>query len=333
MAVSKTLRYQVFRRDNHTCYYCGRSAPEVKLTIDHVVPEALGGRDVPENLRTACTDCNGGKSATPPDAAQVAQVAADADRWAAAQAVVGQRLVEQLQARNAAYDEFDEAWRAWGEVPKPSNWKGSIDSFVNAGLPKEILLDCLEKAMSNQRIEAGSVFRYMCGIAWSRINEMRDQVETEARSKAAAEPVENLPEDSIVLTRLELRRTEVEHLREGMLLLSQTLLSHLEPEDQERFREAALAHARETGRVIFEDDVDIPILTAEYAFPIIVDRLDACWQVLGELLNVIPDRMLTRAIAKARHDGVPERELVLAAAAYAVDELRAATITEGDGDK
>lgn len=41
MSVSKRLRFEVLRRDNHTCRYCGSSAPEVKLTIDHVVPVAL----------------------------------------------------------------------------------------------------------------------------------------------------------------------------------------------------------------------------------------------------------------------------------------------------
>jgi hypothetical protein len=35
MAVSKRLRHEVFRRDNHTCLYCGHSAPDVKITIDH----------------------------------------------------------------------------------------------------------------------------------------------------------------------------------------------------------------------------------------------------------------------------------------------------------
>ena len=41
MAVSKRLRYEILRRDNHTCRYCGESAPDVKLTIDHVVPVSL----------------------------------------------------------------------------------------------------------------------------------------------------------------------------------------------------------------------------------------------------------------------------------------------------
>ncbi|MFF8482376.1 HNH endonuclease [Streptomyces antibioticus] len=64
MAVSKRLRYEIFRRDNHTCRYCGASAPNVPLRVDHVTPVALGGSDKPENLVTSCEPCNSGKSST-----------------------------------------------------------------------------------------------------------------------------------------------------------------------------------------------------------------------------------------------------------------------------
>jgi hypothetical protein len=59
--IPKRLRFDVLRRDRYTCQYCGRSAPEVKLHVDHVVPVARGGRTVLENLRAACEDCNLGK--------------------------------------------------------------------------------------------------------------------------------------------------------------------------------------------------------------------------------------------------------------------------------
>lgn len=36
MAVSKRLRYEILRRGNHTCRYCGASAPDVPLRVDHV---------------------------------------------------------------------------------------------------------------------------------------------------------------------------------------------------------------------------------------------------------------------------------------------------------
>src|SRR5690242_2374425 len=86
MAIPKRLRYEILRRDNHACRYCGAAAPDVKLTVDHVVPVALGGTDEPSNLVTACEPCNTGKSASTPDAPVVDDVAADALRWSRAMA-------------------------------------------------------------------------------------------------------------------------------------------------------------------------------------------------------------------------------------------------------
>lgn len=59
--MKRTRRWVVLERDNFTCRYCGRSAPDVVLEVDHVESLALGGADVIENLVTACFDCNRGK--------------------------------------------------------------------------------------------------------------------------------------------------------------------------------------------------------------------------------------------------------------------------------
>jgi len=61
MAVSYKKKFEVLQRDNFTCQYCGRSAPEVKLEVDHIKPRALGGRDSKSNLVTCCQSCNRGK--------------------------------------------------------------------------------------------------------------------------------------------------------------------------------------------------------------------------------------------------------------------------------
>lgn len=49
----------IFRRDNHTCQYCGIKNSE--LTIDHIIPKVKGGKDNWENLVTACHKCNNKK--------------------------------------------------------------------------------------------------------------------------------------------------------------------------------------------------------------------------------------------------------------------------------
>ncbi len=56
----------LFTRDNHQCQYCGRYANEFVggeiLTRDHVKPRSRGGKDVWENVVTACSSCNNKKA-------------------------------------------------------------------------------------------------------------------------------------------------------------------------------------------------------------------------------------------------------------------------------
>jgi hypothetical protein len=61
MAIPKYLRFEVFRRDNFTCQYCGRRPPEVILEVDHILPLSAGGGSEPSNLVTSCLDCNRSK--------------------------------------------------------------------------------------------------------------------------------------------------------------------------------------------------------------------------------------------------------------------------------
>ena len=81
MPVSKRLRYEVLRRDNYTCRYCGAFAPLAILVVDHVTPRKHGGPDKLENLITACQDCNSGKSAAMPEGWLVDEVEQAAREW------------------------------------------------------------------------------------------------------------------------------------------------------------------------------------------------------------------------------------------------------------
>ena len=77
MSVSRSTRFEIFRDDNYTCRYCGRSAPAVVLEVEHVIPRSKGGTDRRDNLVTACFDCNRGKynrPATPQPAPDKPQV-------------------------------------------------------------------------------------------------------------------------------------------------------------------------------------------------------------------------------------------------------------------
>ncbi|MCW8988883.1 MAG: HNH endonuclease [Gammaproteobacteria bacterium] len=52
---------ELFRRDHHTCLYCGKSMKSLLLTRDHVKPLSKGGQDIWSNVVTACRRCNTNK--------------------------------------------------------------------------------------------------------------------------------------------------------------------------------------------------------------------------------------------------------------------------------
>lgn len=77
--IGARLRFEVLRRCNFSCYYCGVPATlGLKvLHVDHVIPVDLGGTNDPWNLVAACWDCNAGKSNGVPDMGLVKRVRDD----------------------------------------------------------------------------------------------------------------------------------------------------------------------------------------------------------------------------------------------------------------
>lgn len=65
----KLNRRNLFARDRNQCQYCGKHFSTSELSIDHVLPRALGGQDTWENLVCACVKCNARKGGRTPDQA------------------------------------------------------------------------------------------------------------------------------------------------------------------------------------------------------------------------------------------------------------------------
>jgi hypothetical protein len=183
MPVPKRLRFEILRRDNHACRYCGATAPGVALHVDHVVPEALGGGSTPDNLVTACADCNHGKSSTPADAALVEDVRQDAARWAKAMEQVSAIRNQQIQHDDALWDWFKEAWCKWSVkdwrgnaayIPWPNNAGATIRQFIGSGLTKDEIESLIDVAMNARHVDADDTWRYFCGCVWRRIRENQE---------------------------------------------------------------------------------------------------------------------------------------------------------------
>ncbi|MFG1794224.1 HNH endonuclease [Nocardia sp. NPDC049149] len=177
MAVSKRVRYEVLRRDGHACRYCGSAAPDVVLTVDHVVPVALGGSNDPSNLATACQPCNAGKTSTTADSPIVADVDARAALWAEAMEIAA-------HGRRVARDEHNEMceflhhhWEGsrpnrWSSSELPADWENSIRAFIEAGLDVEDLTELMTVSLTTRSVSAK--WKYFCGCCWKRVRESQE---------------------------------------------------------------------------------------------------------------------------------------------------------------
>lgn len=177
MAVSKRTRFEVLRRDNHSCRYC--HSQDNPLTVDHVIPVALGGSDDPSNLVACCKDCNAGKSSTSPDGPMVAQVAEDALRWAAAMKIAGEQAAQALAEESTTLAHFkDHVWDSWttpsGKTePLPGDWEAAILRQLRSGLTMDDLTAAVAVAMKAPY--ATDTFRYFMGVCKAKL---ADRVET-----------------------------------------------------------------------------------------------------------------------------------------------------------
>ena len=50
--------WKIKKKFDYQCLKCGKKEPKIKLTIDHVIPLKLGGRNSKENIQPLCFNCN-----------------------------------------------------------------------------------------------------------------------------------------------------------------------------------------------------------------------------------------------------------------------------------
>lgn len=168
MAISRRLRFEILRRDNYTCRYCGASSPDATLTVDHVVAITLGGGDEPNNLVTACNDCNAGKSSIAIDSSTVEDVDAAALLFARA---VGSAA----ELRRADTEYIERVW-LWFENlwwrPKPFDWRASIERFISEGLTARDLEHFMD--ISQDANGVSDRFNYFCKCCWNEIGRRQE---------------------------------------------------------------------------------------------------------------------------------------------------------------
>lgn len=173
MAISKKIRFEVFKRDGFQCAYCGKSPPEALLECDHINPKSRKGKDDINNLITACFDCNRGKSnitldKAPQQLADNLTVLKEKEE----QLAEYQKLVRRIERRiNKQISNIEEVFQEY--FPDKSFQehfkRGSVKLFLTR-LPLNEVIDAIYIAYGRVgNKDAEKMIRYFCGVCWHKI--------------------------------------------------------------------------------------------------------------------------------------------------------------------
>jgi len=176
MAISKRLRFEVFKRDRFTCQYCGKRPPDTILHADHIIPKSKNGPDEIENLTTSCIACNQGKGDILLN--DVAPALDEDQRLEALQEMAERRLILERQIVEADHHRKIQA----SVVAKAEEWVVDIlgYSYVTSdqtktlrSFTKTLTLDQIRTAMETTAdgpaTGSGGTWKYFCKCCWKMI--------------------------------------------------------------------------------------------------------------------------------------------------------------------
>lgn len=172
-ALSKKLRFEVFKRDCFVCQYCGSHPPKSILHVDHIVPVKEGGQNDIDNLVTSCDACNLGKGArslkaVPESLENRAQDVAEREEQI-------RGYSEVMAAKRARIE--DDAWTVafifmdqFHQESFRRDYFQSVKRFIEKlGTPDS--LRAMDLALSRKPYSESSCFKYFCGVCWNMIRE------------------------------------------------------------------------------------------------------------------------------------------------------------------
>ena len=178
MTVSKRLRLEVLRRDGYKCHYCHTA--DSTLTVDHVIPRALGGPDIAENLVACCQDCNIGKSSINPDEPLVADVSKQAEAFRKALETAKNDVLADIAQETKYVHDVPRLWENCTSLddeyclPLPDTWASSARYWAQIDVPEELIEYAFlvtKERYDSHRIPARNAFAYASGIIGNRMEE------------------------------------------------------------------------------------------------------------------------------------------------------------------
>lgn len=170
-AISTRLRFDIFKRDNFTCQYCGSHPPKVILHIDHVIPVKEDGGNDETNLVTACSECNGGKAAIPLKVVPLSlrkKAALIRERELQLQGYTSICLQQRARMEEDTWRVADIFMEIYKKDSIRRDWFASISNFVKQlGLVET--LEAMDIAVAFNARDENQRFRYFCGVCWRKI--------------------------------------------------------------------------------------------------------------------------------------------------------------------
>jgi hypothetical protein len=183
MAITKKIRFEVFKRDGFTCQYCGKHPPETTLEIDHIKPKSKNGSDDINNLITSCFDCNRGKSnielkIIPNSLNENKEILIEREK----QYIEYHKLLAKINKRvNLEIEDICQVYYSYfpGSTPTELFKKETIKKFIDK-LNHFVVKDAMEISCSklqnskkqyinNRWVESGELaLKYFCGICWNK---------------------------------------------------------------------------------------------------------------------------------------------------------------------
>jgi hypothetical protein len=176
-ALSKRVRFEVFKRDSFACQYCGESPPDVILHVDHVVPVREGGSDNMDNLTTSCFACNAGKGgvglgrSVPPldEQSYRAAIQEAYERAALVRASIAASS-KLMDAQRDAVEYLMGEWMTSGlPMPNATQLRSALGGFVRRGeISVEGIADLII-TIANQPTrpnKSADMLRYFCAACW-----------------------------------------------------------------------------------------------------------------------------------------------------------------------
>ena len=172
-AISKRVRFDVFKRDGFTCQYCGAHPPKAVLHVDHIVPVAEGGGNEDTNLVTACDHCNLGKAANSLESipASLASRAAEVAEREAQLRGYSEVMAAQRDRIHADCWEVGDIFVAQFRLDGiRKDWFQSIRQFVEK-IGVHECIRAMELATARKPFSREQCFRYFCGICWNIVRD------------------------------------------------------------------------------------------------------------------------------------------------------------------